>query len=63
MKATGIVRKIDDFSNFWNEMQNKKQLTKLEENLDRYNKISGVQPTNCLAYVQRMLNIEKEEKE
>lgn len=59
----GNVRKIDDFSNFWNEMQNKKQLTKLEENLDRYNKISGVQPTNCLAYVQRMLNIEKEEKE
>ncbi len=44
-------------------MHSKNYLKKLRDNLDRYNSISDVQQTNCLAYVQRMLTLEKNKKE
>ena len=53
------VREIDDWILFWRNLQEEKNLKILEDNLDRYNSIPGVQPTNCLAYVQRFLNNEK----
>ena len=34
----------------------------LRENLDRYNSIPGVQQTSCLAYVQRMISMEKDKQ-
>lgn len=56
----GNIRKINDLSDFWNKLHRQNRLDELEENLERYNKIPGIQPTNCLAYVQRMLNTEKQ---
>lgn len=40
-------------------MHSKDYLKELRENLNRYNSIENVQETNCLAYVQRMLTLEK----
>ena len=42
-------------------MQEQDKLEILEKSLDRYNKLPNIQPTNCLAYVQRMVNIENSE--
>lgn len=56
--AVGNVRNINNWNKFWNNLQKQNKLKILEKNLDRYNKLPNVQPTNCLAYVQRMLNIE-----
>lgn len=56
------VRNIEDWDEFWNELQKQNGLNFLEENLDRYNQIPKVQPTNCLAYVQRMINLENNHK-
>lgn len=56
------VRNVQNWNEFWNNLQKQNRLNNLEMNLDRYNKIPHIQPTNCLAYVQRMLNIENEKK-
>lgn len=56
--TVGNVRNINNWNKFWNNLQKQNKLKILEKNLDRYNKLPNVQPTNCLAYVQRMLNIE-----
>lgn len=40
-------------------MHSKDYLKELRANLNRYNSIENVQETNCLAYVQRMLTLEK----
>lgn len=57
------VRNINDWNKFWNDLQEQDKLEVLEKNLDRYNELPNVQPTNCLAYVQRMLNIENSKME
>ena len=59
----GNIRDISNWLEFWNNMHSKNYLKELRENLDRYNSIPNVQQTNCLAYVQRMLTLEKNEKE
>lgn len=57
------VKSVQNWNEFWNNLQKQNRLNNLEKNLDRYNKMPNIQPTNCLAYVQRMLNIENEKKE
>lgn len=57
------VRNISDWNKFWNDLQEQDKLEVLEKNLNRYNELPNVQPTNCLAYVQRMLNIENSKME
>ena len=52
------IRNIDNWNKFWNDLQRQNKLEILEKNLDRYNGLPNIQPTNCLAYVQRMINIE-----
>jgi MoaA/NifB/PqqE/SkfB family radical SAM enzyme len=62
--AIGNARNIESWNKFWNDLQKQNKLTVLEKNLERYNKIPHIQPTNCLAYVQRMINLENsKEKE
>lgn len=61
--AINNVKKIDDWNKFWIDLQEQNKLEILERNLERYNKISNIQPTNCLAYVQRMMNIDNSKKE
>ena len=58
--AISNIRYIEDWNKFWNDLQKQNKLEVLNKNLDRYNKIPNIQPTNCLAYVQRMLNIERQ---
>ena len=53
------VRKIENWIEFWDGLQEKNDLEVLENNLERYNSIPNVQQTNCLAYVQRFLKNEK----
>ncbi|MBQ8299617.1 MAG: radical SAM protein [Clostridia bacterium] len=50
------VSKIEDWKVFWKDLQQTDKLEVLENNLENYNNQPGVQPTNCLAYVQRYLN-------
>lgn len=52
------IRNIDNWNIFWNNLQKHDKLRVLEKNLDRYNSFPNIQPTNCLAYVQRMLAVE-----
>lgn len=59
----GNIRYVDNWLKFWNNMHSKDYLKGLRENLNRYNLIPNVQQTNCLAYVQRMLTLEKNKKE
>lgn len=53
------VRKIENWIEFWDGLQEKNDLKVLENNLERYNSIPNVQRTNCLAYVQRFFKNEK----
>lgn len=62
-KPIGNIRDVTNWIEFWNVMHSKDYLKELSENLDRYNSKTDVQKTNCIAYVQRMLNIENENKE
>lgn len=59
--SEGNVRLVNNWKTFWRTTQNKNSLCKLRNELSNYNKILGIQPTNCLAYVQRSidLNIQK----
>ncbi len=52
------IRNIDNWNKFWNDLQEQDKLEILEKKLARYNSLPNIQPTNCLAYVQRMINIE-----
>lgn len=54
----GNVRNVLDWENYWYKIHNKNLLEDLEYSLTKYNKISGIQKTNCLAYVQRVLTLE-----
>lgn len=54
----GNVRNVVDWNEFWLEIHNKKLLQNLEDSLSKYNETSGIQKTNCLAYVQRVLTLE-----
>ena len=54
----GNVRNVSDWNIFWKEIHNKKLLQNLEDSLPKYNETSGIQETNCLAYVQRTLTLE-----
>lgn len=54
--ALSNIKDIYNWNEFWKKLQQENKLEILEKNLDRYNAISNVQPTNCLAYVQRFLN-------
>ena len=60
-KSVGNVRNVEDWKQYWDKIHEKDELENLKENLDNYNKIPNIQTTNCLAYVQRFLNNEKEE--
>ncbi len=53
------VKEIDNFSEFWYKLQKQDKLKKLKDNLNRYNSQWEIQKTNCLAYVQHMLNVEQ----
>lgn len=55
----GNIRNVKNWIDFWNDMNSKDYLKELRANLNRYNSIKNVQKTNCLAYVQRMLTLEK----
>ena len=55
----GNIRNVKNWIDFWNDMHSKDYLKELRANLNRYNSIENVQKTNCLAYVQRMLTLEK----
>jgi MoaA/NifB/PqqE/SkfB family radical SAM enzyme len=52
----GNVRNIENWSKFWSELQKKDKLSSLRSTLKRYNEIPNIQPTNCLAYAQRLIN-------
>ena len=54
----GNIRNVSDWENYWYEIHNKNILEDLEYSLTKYNEISGIQKTNCLAYVQRVLSLE-----
>lgn len=57
--AIGNVREISNFKSFWDNLDYEKKIYKLNESLDEYNKIEGIQPTNCLAYAQAYINKKK----
>ena len=54
----GNIRNVSDWENYCYEIHNKNILEDLEYSLTKYNEISGIQKTNCLAYVQRVLSLE-----
>lgn len=54
----GNVRDVSDWENYWYKIHSKNLLKDLEYSLTKYNEISGIQKTNCLAYVQRVLTLE-----
>lgn len=56
--AVGNIKSVVDWNEFWLEIHNKKLLKNLEDSLLKYNETSGIQKTNCLAYVQRILTLE-----
>ena len=49
------IRRVDNWTNFWNDMVDKNPLQNLRDELVVYNKKPNVQPTNCLAYVSYKL--------
>lgn len=55
----GNTSNIKDFRKFWETIDYVKILKKLNDNLDIYNSEKNVHKTNCLAYVQGMLNKRK----
>lgn len=54
----GNVRNISEWENYWYRIHDRNLLEDLEYSLTKYNEISGIQKTNCLAYVQRILTLE-----
>lgn len=54
----GNVRDVTDWEIYWYKIHSKNLLGDLEYSLTKYNEISGIQKTNCLAYVQRVLMLE-----
>lgn len=54
----GNVRDVSDWEIYWYRMHEKNLLEDLEYSLTKYNEISSIQKTNCLAYVQRILTLE-----
>lgn len=58
----GNVRDVLDWESYWYKIHNKNLLEDLEYSLTKYNEISGIQKTNCLAYVQRILSLRGEKK-
>lgn len=57
-KSLGNVRNINDWNEYWDKIHQIDYLKNLRNNLDNYNSLPNIQPTNCLAYVQRFLNCE-----
>ena len=55
----GNISNIKNFREFWESIDYVKSLKELNENLDIYNTLKNVQKTNCLAYVQNMINKRK----
>lgn len=53
------ISKIKDFREFWENIDYEKWLKKLNDGLKEYNSQNNIQKTNCLAYVQNMLNKRK----
>ena len=53
----GNVRDVSDWENYWYKIHSKNLLEDLEYSLTKYNETSGIQKTNCLAYVQRLLTL------
>ena len=44
------IRKVNDFSDFWMKLHSQDKLVNLQNDLNIYNSIPGVQKTSCLAY-------------
>ena len=57
-ESLGNVRNINDWNEYWNKIHQIDYLKILRNNLENYNSLPNIQPTNCLAYVQRFLNCE-----
>lgn len=55
-ESVGNVRSVNNWKEYWNEIHKTDCLHILREKLEEYNEIPNIQPTNCLAYVQRYLN-------
>lgn len=51
-KPLGNVRQIQDWNKFWSDLNSNKELGCLRVLRDKYNKLFGVQKTNCLAIVK-----------
>ena len=58
-RPIGNVKNIKDFRKFWESIDYVDLLKELNDNLNKYNSQENIQQTNCLAYVQNMLNKEK----
>lgn len=54
----GNVRDVENWDTYWLQIHSRNILENLEYSLSKYNEISGIQKTNCLAYVQRILTLE-----
>ncbi len=57
--SVGNAKDVNNWNKYWKEINSNNYLGELKKNLDKYNRINNVQPTNCLAYVQRFLNEEE----
>lgn len=55
----GNISNVKDFRVFWENINYEKMLKKLNDRLEEYNSQNNIQKTNCLAYVQNMLNKRK----
>ena len=56
-KPMGNVRNVENWRVYWNEIHKRDCLHMLRDKLEEYNQIPNIQHTNCLAYVQRYLNL------
>lgn len=56
VKPVDNIRNITDWIEFWNDLQKHDKLCNLRCNLDKYNRIPGIQETYCLAYIQLLMN-------
>lgn len=53
------ISNVRDFREFWENIDYEKRLKVLNNKLDEYNSQLNIQKTNCLAYVQNMINKRK----
>ena len=49
------IRQIDNWIDFWDNLQTQDKLHYLREKLDSYNSTPNIQETYCLAYIERQV--------